>query len=322
VFSQPEGKAISDKYLAVRLLGGQDLDDEGKAFMARYGVGGYPTLLAMTADGAVLTKQFQRTADGIVEAMDGAAKSEASFKAKEAELAKKKDDASIRELAGLYFERFQLDQAREGLEALTASNPTVEDQLQLLEVLGSMNDMEARKALLGSLVKSRPNHADLVKWRIALATADVPTTFASREEYMAAMEQVKQALTELLGKVEKPADEAVVRVRLAAALNSSRDRESALEHWDWVLENARDSDAAADALMGKAEALFRAAQGDAKKLEVSQAMLQEIVDKHPSSPQASNAKRAIPAVQRAIDKAVADAAPAPDDESGGDDDGK
>ena len=86
-----------------------------------------------------------------------------------------------------------------------------------------------------------------------------------------------------------------------------RDREAALEHWEWILEHARDSAAAPEALMQTAGALFRGARGDAEMLEEVKALLQEIVDKHPKHPAASDAKRYIVAVQKSIEKARADA---------------
>ena len=188
VFSQPSSKAISDKYLAVKLRGGNDLNDEGKAFMSRYGVRGYPTMLAMTADGAVLSRTFDRTAEGIVAGMDSAAEAQQAFVAKAAELGKKTDTASVRELAGLYKDRFQFDEAKSRLETLLAKDPAVEDQMAMLDILDSTGDKDARKALLEELVKTRADHKESINWRIALATADIPTAFGSREEFTAAMD--------------------------------------------------------------------------------------------------------------------------------------
>ena len=46
VFSQADSAQISDAYVAIRILGGHDITPAGEKFMARYGVMGYPTLLA------------------------------------------------------------------------------------------------------------------------------------------------------------------------------------------------------------------------------------------------------------------------------------
>lgn len=38
----------------MRLLGGHDMTPDTQAFMQKYGIGGYPTLLVMNAEGEVL----------------------------------------------------------------------------------------------------------------------------------------------------------------------------------------------------------------------------------------------------------------------------
>ncbi len=307
MFSKPESAEISNNFVAVRLLGGHDLNDEGRAFAKRYGVRGFPTMLAMNADGGVLHKEFQRDVDGILEGMLLAGEMQARFQRDEAALKGKTDAASVRALAELYKQRLQYEAARSRYESLTKKDPQVDDQVALLEILQAMNETAAAKALLGTLVKTQPDDARAIEWRIALQLADVPKSYSSREEAKAGQEKTMAALSALLGEVKAKADQAMVRLHIARILNGTRDREAALEHWEWILEHARDSAAAPEALMQTAGALFRGARGDADLLEEVQALLQEIVDKHASHPAASDAKKYIVAVQKSIDKARAEA---------------
>ena len=112
MFSTADSKQISDKYVAVRLLGGNDLDDECRDFMQRYGVQGYPTLLAMTPDGAVLGTDFQRDVAGILATMDQAATADQNFRTKAKELGASKLPEAVRTMAGLYKDRMQWAEAR------------------------------------------------------------------------------------------------------------------------------------------------------------------------------------------------------------------
>ncbi|MDJ0522167.1 MAG: hypothetical protein QNJ90_08855 [Planctomycetota bacterium] len=285
VFSQAESCQISDKFTAVQLLGGNDLDEEGKAFMARYGVQGFPTLLAMTPDGAVVGRQFERTLEGIIAAMEQAVTTNEEFKKTEAELGEKKDDESIRKLSGLYKERAQLDEARKGYEALTKKDPQVADQEALLQVLSAQGDNDARKALLKVLVDTRGDHEKHIRWRMDHAMADLPTQVTSREEWLDVLGKRKAALEGLLPKVEKEADQAEVRGMLAQILSNTGDREGAQAHWDWILEKAPKSGAAAAALWMKGQNLIRQGQfeGDPAKVEEAKTIWQQLADDHPDT---------------------------------------
>ena len=101
MFSQPGSDEISDKYVAVLLLGGNDMNDEGRAFAEKYGVRGYPTLLALTHDGAVVNRSIGRTRDGILEAMATAQTNNEEFLVEKEELEGKKDAESLRKLGTL-----------------------------------------------------------------------------------------------------------------------------------------------------------------------------------------------------------------------------
>lgn len=294
MFSQDGSAALSDKFTAVKLLGGNDLDDEGKAFMKRYGVGGYPTLLAMTPDGAVVSRSFgDRTLEGIVGSMVAAVTADGEFRAKEADLASKTDAASVREMAGLYKARSQLDKARTRYEKLTAEKPSVEDQENLLEVVSSLGDSAARKGLLATLVGTRSDHAKHIEWRTELAMVDVPTQVTSRAEWNDVMGKRKAALTALLPEVEKVADQAHVRGILADIAANTGDRDAAGAHWDWILEKAPDSKAAAGALWMKSNDLIRQGrfESDATKLKDAKALWGQLVKDHATSPGGQRAKQ-------------------------------
>ncbi len=296
MFSKPEAAGISDTYTAVRLVGGNDLDDEGKAFMKRYGVGGYPTLLAMTADGAVVGRSFERTVEGILATMAKAVTDNAAFLTKEADLAKKTDDASVRELAGLYKSRSQLTEARARYEKLTASKPALEDQENLLEVLSGVGDGAARKALLKTLVDTRKDNPKNIRWRTDLATADLPTRVSSREEWIDVMGKRKAIFTTLLTEVTKPEDQAHVRGLLAGILANTGDQEGAEAHWDWILENAPKSEAAAGALWMKGNGLIRQGQfeGDPAKVREAKALWVRLAAEHPDTQVGKRASSVMP----------------------------
>lgn len=55
--------------MAVRLLGGRDMTPETQEFMNRFGVGAYPTLLAMNSRGEVVARDFRRDVPSMLAAM-------------------------------------------------------------------------------------------------------------------------------------------------------------------------------------------------------------------------------------------------------------
>lgn len=305
MFSEASSADISAAYVAVRVIGGADDTDMGRTLRRRYGVSTYPTMFALTADGAILRRSFQRSVAGILSAMSAAAETQKQFLAVSAALAGKQDAASLRRLATLYGERSQFRQARALLERISSAERTVADQVALLAILAALDDTAATQALLQTLIATHADHPDNIRWRIELALAAAPQEFATREAKEAAGVQRVAALTALLIRTERVSDQAQVRLQIARLLNSSPGRAGALEHWDWILEQARDSAAAPEALMQKAIALYMGAAGAADKLEQVRLLLQEIVDKHPQHPAAEGAKRYLPRVQRTIDRARA-----------------
>ena len=127
--------------------------------------------------------------------------------------------------------------------------------------------------------------------------------------------------------MKKRAKQAVVRNALAGALANTGDMDGAMEHWDWILANARDSKAVPEALWMSAQAHFRTGRNDVEKLKAGKALLKEIVDKHGDHALARRAGMVIGSVDRAIDELVkkaedekkaAEEKKAEDEEEGGD----
>lgn len=284
MFSQPESAQISEKFVAVKMLGGQDLDDEGKAFMSRYGVQGYPTLLAMTADGAVVSRSFQRTMDGIIKTMEDATATNEAFLKEAAELSTKTDPESMRTLAKKYAERSQLDEAGGLYEKLVASKPTAEDRLAYIAVLAVKGDDDGRKAQYEALLEENADHEDAIDWRIELATFGLPQRFKTREQMQEVMGQRKERLTKLLAEVQKPLDQAAVRAQLGEAFFATGDRDTAKEHFQWILDNARKSKHAGLALLAIAMATYMEDPTSVENLEKAKELLDEVVANHADSP--------------------------------------
>jgi len=300
VFSKPESAAISDRYTAVQLVGGVDLDDEGRAFMRRYGVRGFPTLLAMTADGAVLGRGFQRTVEGLLSGLARAEAANKTFLEEQPVLAKKDDADSVRRLAGLYKQRAQHEQARAGFEKLTATGaPEVEDQVALLDVYAALAATDARNALLQKLVDTRQQDERHIRWRMDLATAHLPR-ITSRELRIEVLPKRKVAFAKLLEDVEKPADQAVLRFALAGVLARTGDPAAALVHWDWILEHVPESSDVPKVLMRKAQAVWSTSNNDPARLEAARALLQRVIDEYASTPEARLAGRSIKTLEKKI----------------------
>lgn len=302
LFSKAGSHAISDQYTAVRLLGGDDATDEGRAFAVRYRVEGFPTLLAMSADGAVLSRKFQRDLPGILSTLQAAAKAQATFLATEKALGDSEAPADLRTMAGLYKSRMQLAQARARYEALPRKDRRVEDQIALLEVLTDLDDADARKALLGTLLETYPDHAAHLEWRIQLATADLPAEATSPDEFRMLQLGTQAALEPLLAELTKPAEQALVRSRLAEVLSNLRDLPGALAHLDWILANVKGTPIAVDALMRKGLMHINLGYGSGNlaKVKEGRALLQQLIDEHPRHPQASRAQRMLPQVDRIV----------------------
>ncbi len=281
MFSKAGSKAISDTYTAVRLLGGRDMTDEGRAFATRYGVTNFPTLLALTADGAVVGEGFQRDLAGILTGMKTASAADADFRAKAKALAAKPTPDALRTMAGLYKQRRQWADARARYEAISSTELLVDDKVALSEVLAQQGDVPARKALLSSMIRTHRSDARHLAWRIALAEADADVAGLARAEELTIRRRRLEALP---GAVTDTPQVAGVRARLAEVASAQRDREAAMAHWDWILAHAPTSKAAIEALHGKGMATIHRGygRGDLAEVKAGRALLQRLVDEHPT----------------------------------------
>jgi tetratricopeptide (TPR) repeat protein len=292
VFSTPESAKISDEFVSVHILGGDDLDEAGSAFMELYSVQGYPTLLAVTAggglvDGDLMDGQF-RDASYLLEAMHRARSENEAFVAKRDALAGKTDLASMQELADLYEQRRNATRSRELYEKIlaTTDEPKVDTYNRLLAILRLQKDRDAEQEALDALVKRFPAHDDRMAWRARLATLhiDPPESRADLEPYVT---KVTAALEELRKQVADAGDvegEAGVRTHLASIAGNSGEEEEFEGHVAWILEKAPDSAAAREIRL----LLIRRAM-QRREMEAAKEHAQWIVDNAPESRQAAEA---------------------------------
>ena len=273
MFSAPGSEALGSRYTAVRLLGGDDMTEEGRAFAKHYRVGSFPTLLAMSPDGGVLAAGLPRDLAGLLAQMAEAATAEATFRATVTKLGTSTQPEDVRTLAGLYAARWQWAEARKRYETLLAAEPTLDDTRALLRTVEELGDVAARRALLARLIRDYAQDPDRIHWRIALAElgADEATIAGWRA-----------SLRELLASVTTNGDRAAVRQRLASYAKRARDMEKAHEHWDWILTHAPKSRMAVSALHEKAIATVHAGygRGDLAEVRRGRALLQRLVDEH------------------------------------------
>jgi len=337
VFSKPGSDAISNKYVAVLLLGGNDIDDEGRAFAKKYGVGGYPTLLALTHDGAVVNRSIGRSRDGILEAMAKAQTNNEEFLAEKTDLEGKKDAESLRTLGTLYLGRSQLDEAKPLLAALLATDKaTAEDRLSMLDLQKKSGDKEGAVKTRADLIAKHADHEDYVDWRMEAATADIAQpTSRDPELRKAYFASYIGALNTLLADLKDKNHQAIVRFNIGGPL-SQTDKQGALDHLEWILANAPESKVAKDAIFNTGIMRWQVGKeaSDLAKIKSGKELLEKYIEDNGSSRKASYAKqRLLPQIDADIEKLEAaaadddaddedaDDADDADDEGGSDEDG-
>ena len=319
MFSKPGSDEISDKYVAVLLLGGDDMTDEGRAFAERYGVRGYPTMLALTHDGAVVNRNIGRSKDGILDAMEKAKTNNEEFLAEKSDLEGKKDPESLRKLGTLYLGRAQLDQAKPLLTALLATEgATAEDRLAMLDLQKKAGDKDGATKTRQDLIAKHADHDDHLQWRMDAATADIPQP-TSRAEAEGYFKSLVEALSKLLTEVKDKDDQAVVRYAIGRWL-SRYDRKGTLEHLEWILANAPECKIAKDAMFNTGIMRWQVGRdaSDLAQIKSGKELLEKYIEENGSSRQADHAKRRfIPAMDADIKKleAAAEEEEADDDET-------
>lgn len=296
MFSTEASKAISDEYVAVRLLGGNDITPEVERVMSIYGVQGYPTMLVVNQDGLRLNEEpVGRSVDAILGAMKSGATTDA-------EIAKAKSgDAKAYE---------ELLKKHDGWETLVgivepraAKEPTADNHIALQEAYARLGRTEDAEKLLGTMIETHKDHADRPDWRVAKATSML-ASIQSREEAVTKFGQAIDALTALSKTAEEEKDlgtQLASRVRLGQMLQQSHGLLSrgpeAKPHFDYVLEKGKDTKYGAGALMGLANVHFAA-----KELEEALTYLERIVAEYPDSEEAKIAPRGIANVKRMLGK--------------------
>lgn len=290
VFSTPESAKISDTWTAVRIEGGTDLDKAGEAFMKRYGVRGYPTLLAVTAagdlvDGDLLDGRL-RDADYLFTAMTEANEKNRSFLAERDRLLAEGDAESLVTLAEHYVKRLRDDEARALYERALAMEPSARTTELLVGVLQHAGDAKAERKTLDRMIEQFSGHPNRMAWRMRRATMHVeaPTSAFGMDVALARMVEALEELRARVASEGRPGDEAAVRVRLAEYERQRRRAEVSTSHIDWILEKTPDTPAALDALILQAEGARE--RRDAK---TAREYAERVLEKAPESRQAARA---------------------------------
>jgi hypothetical protein len=287
VFSLESSKQISDQHIAVKLLGGDDTTPETRAFMTRYGIRGYPTLLIMNADGVRLDEgKVGRTVDEILAAVDGGKKVEAQL----AEAAKGDET----EYMALLKKHMDWNTLGAMIEKKAAAAPTAELHEDLHEIYAKTGDMKKADALMETMISTYKDHEKRPGWRVAVAKKPM-NGVNSIEEYKA---KVPGAIDSLNALIKAADEEKDLKTGVAARLElgnllSGSDRHigrgaEADALFDWIIENHADTNYAPTAQMGKANRCW-----SKKDFAGCRAALQVILDKWPDSEEAKIAPRGI-----------------------------
>ena len=304
MFHDPKAKILNERYVMCRFLGGDDMTDEGRVFYKRYGIIGFPTIYVMNADGAVLTKveYSQRSVGQFLAALPKAEKAQAEFTSRKKEILESWNPATRRELAGLYKERKELEQAREVYQQLIVDTPRAEDRVALMEVLKLLGDDDGRRRQLEALVRDYDGHEDHIQWRMQLLVFDLPADSKVTAERDANLEKHTKILEKLLKEVTGLDDQAAVRAALGNTFNALQKRDAAMEHYEWILSYARKSKAAAAALWNVGGKRFAEDPENPQRIQEVKAMLQEIISEHPKSPLVPNAETAMKQLDQRLEK--------------------
>ncbi len=281
VFSTEASKAISDEYLAVRLTGGRDITPEVQDFMGKYSVRGYPTIFVMNADGHVVNGRVGRTAEGMLKALADGEKAEVEYR----ELKGKEDAASKTKLARLLIDRALQEEAEELLEELAETAPSADVHEALAYLYRKQQDPDAETEKLQEMLGLYPKADKRNSWRIRLAF--LPMESADRASGPEIGAAVITSLGELSAEFEKGGDTntaAEVRETMARLSMMIGKADEAVQHIDWVLANAKDSEYAPKCLMHRANVKWRA-----KDFEGCKGVLEQILEDYPES---EDAKRA------------------------------
>ncbi len=279
---------ISEKFVAVRLTGGDDITPEVKEFMSRYGVRGYPTLYVMNAAGHVVVPKVGRTVDAMLAALAEGGTAETKF----AELAAKTDPAGKKEYRDGLKGRMAWDDVASLIEADVKTAPSAEVYGELAGTYAACGRTADERATLEKALKLYKDAKDRTAWRIRLATMDHDLGKAtSREEADQFVAASTKALEDLLAKMAKEKDSAgsaEVNVALGSILQRMGKADDAEKRFDAALAADPKGRAAPASLMGKANCAW-----SRKDWAGCKAQLEKLLAEFKDSEEAKNAPRGV-----------------------------
>ncbi len=304
MFSKDGSNEISDKYVAVKLLGGDDLDDEGKAVSKRYAVRGFPTMLGLDSNGAVLQSSFPRSTEGILTAMEAAGKAKEKFAEKLKAFEAKKDDADAqRDMADLYIERRQMEEARPLLEGL-AKKGEADDLIKLMSCLSALEDKEAANSVMDTLIEKFPEHEQYASWRITKAIGNLPKPQRGldQEENIKRLTKIIESVEPLLKDTKEMHHHAIHGQLMGMKANLGKHEETAI-HAEWIIKHAPKSEHAPQALLMSAiSAITKArSEDDLKAAERALKLFEQLAEEHPTTrPGMIAAQRGVPQAKQTV----------------------
>lgn len=235
------------RWIAARVLGGEDATPEGERFMETYGVQGFPAVMALTADGALvvpdLLERRLKTAPELVAAMEAAEQEAERFRKIRDDLLAKGDPESLEELAKRYAARRSADRSVATYAKIAEQDPTPERYEALARWAGGLRRADAEREALDHLLATWPDHERRVTWRIARALVGIgtPTSASAAQAARAQRLEALEALRVEMASANDREGEAEVRMLLAHVLDDAGQREEAQEHLAWVGREAADT---------------------------------------------------------------------------------
>lgn len=290
MFSRPESASLSDAYVAVRMLAGNDLTPEGEAFVARHDIQRFPTLMAMTRDGSVVDDDLLggqiRDVASLLERLGEAAETEKAFVAEREAALAAGDAASLEALAASVLERAQPERAAALLEQAVEAGAGRDALVRLADLRHDVADVKGEQEALDRLLAEFPDDPEAPAWRIRRATAHLPSEASAEDADAVAAQHLEalEALRETMGAEGDANAEAHVRFRLAELLTAQRRSKDAEAHLTWIVEHAPGSRPGRTTCILLARRALRKAD-----LKAATRYAETVLDAAPTSPQAVDA---------------------------------
>ncbi len=275
VFSKPDSRVLSDRWVAVRVLGGEDETPAAKSFLDRYDVEGFPALLVLTADGQVVVRDL--LADGfpdtaaLVRDLERAEVENRAFREREASLRHEDSAESLQRLALLYLERSDPRSAAETMLRVAERSPSPGLWEQVVALAAKARDPALERRALDLLLQRWPDHPDRVAWLVRRATMDLEGASDGETLYRGRLERL-EALRKAEADAGRREGEAQVRLVVADLLRDHHDEAGADEELRWVVAHLAEGGSAARAHLLLARAAVRANDLAAARTEAEAAV--------------------------------------------------